>query len=749
MLLIVLLLLAGMARSQSNNVRGFYVKDCTTWLGNTTTETNILSYAQNNGFNYITLYGLGSLSWTSSTAKNQLASFISRAHTQYGIIQIGASGEVYSFFSTYIVPFNSGRTVASERFDVLNYEFEFWVSSSISTLYCSKYLTPNGYSCDTAGAFAYSIKEFKKIDSLCAATGMISEIYLGWPNRGQMQQIATRADRILLHAYRQTDSDVYQYSKNRLIDISSTNTTTKVLPIFSSEPTFMQSWLATNPVTKPYQTYSDYYLAETGTWKQYINLQGYQWFTFTNLPQTTSTAIATITASGPTVFCSGGSVTLTANSGSQYLWSPGGQTTRAITVSTAGSYSVRVTNTSGINATSSAVAVSISTTGSTPAITASGSTSFCAGGSVTLTSSAATSYLWSSGATSQSITVSTTGSYSVTTVSGSCSGISTAMSVNANSTPSTPTITTSGSLNICPGTSLTLTSSSANGYLWSTGATTQSIVINSGGTYNVRAYSGSNCSALSSDKIVTLLTAPATPTISITGSTALNSTNTSVRLTSSSANTYVWTTGETIRSITVTTAGSYRVTVTGTNGCSATSSAITVTTSSCTPPATPVITASGSTNILSGSSVILTSSTAGGYLWSTGATTRSITITTAGTYTVRAYSGGNCFSTSLATTVTVITNREISTTNSGAILALTAFPVPARDLVNFTFESAREANYTLNFVDITGRNVQEINVEATAGSNQLQVDISSLTHGIYFGVLSGQDDKRVIRLIVE
>jgi hypothetical protein len=49
----------------------------------------------------------------------------------------------------------------------------------------------------------------------------------------------------------------------------------------------------------------------------------------------------------------------------------------------------------------------------TPTITAGGSTSFCSGGNVVLTSSTGTSYLWSNGATTQCITVSTSGSYTV------------------------------------------------------------------------------------------------------------------------------------------------------------------------------------------------------------------------------------------------------------------------------------------------------------------------------------------------
>jgi len=60
-----------------------------------------------------------------------------------------------------------------------------------------------------------------------------------------------------------------------------------------------------------------------------------------------------------------------------------------------------------------ATTVTVNALPAAPTITASGPTTFCIGGSVTLTSSAGTSYLWSTGATTQSINVTTSGSYTV------------------------------------------------------------------------------------------------------------------------------------------------------------------------------------------------------------------------------------------------------------------------------------------------------------------------------------------------
>src|SRR5205085_1847756 len=124
--------------------------------------------------------------------------------------------ETYAFFSSYIIPYNNSRSLSNEKVDILDFEFEFWVMNSITSQYCSKYLNPNGYSCDTAGACAFAKSQFTQIDALASANGLISEVYFGWPNKGQMQWFAQRADRMLLHAYRTSDVDVYSYSRGRL-----------------------------------------------------------------------------------------------------------------------------------------------------------------------------------------------------------------------------------------------------------------------------------------------------------------------------------------------------------------------------------------------------------------------------------------------------------------------------------------------------------------------------------------------------
>jgi len=95
-----------------------------------------------------------------------------------------------------------------------------------------------------------------------------------------------------------------------------------------------------------------------------------------------------------------------------------------------------------------------------PTINASGSTTICAGGSVTLTASAGSSYLWSNGATNQSITVSTAGAYTVTVTNASgCSGTSAATNVTVT-TINDQTVTATP-VNICGTGSSTVTLASS------------------------------------------------------------------------------------------------------------------------------------------------------------------------------------------------------------------------------------------------------------------------------------------------
>lgn len=223
--------------------------------------------------------------------------------------------------------------------------------------------------------------------------------------------------------------------------------------------------------------------------------------------------VANYTVSGPTTFCQGQSVQFTATTAGSYLWSTG-DTTQAITVTASGNIFLIVSNACGSD-TSSTTVVDV-TPGPGNAVSLSGDTLLCPGDSVTLIASPGDSYIWSTSATTQSIVVVSAGNYTVT-VTGSCGNtVSEPVNVYAFPNPVTPVISVSGPTTFCTGDSVTLSSSAAFSYQWSTSATTQDITVSAGGNFDVTVTDSSGCEATAISIAVTV-----NPLYNISSSTAI------------------------------------------------------------------------------------------------------------------------------------------------------------------------------------------------------------------------------------
>jgi Metallo-peptidase family M12B Reprolysin-like/PKD-like domain/Secretion system C-terminal sorting domain len=230
----------------------------------------------------------------------------------------------------------------------------------------------------------------------------------------------------------------------------------------------------------------------------------------------------TAVISGNTQFCSGKSTLLSAGpAGNFYQWS-NGATTPTINVSTAGTFTVTVTSPQTCN--SSATVTTTILASPTPVIT--GNIPFCAGGSATLNAGAGyAAYLWSTGAVTPTINVSTAGTFTVTvTNANACTGTTSATTtVNP-----LPTVSFTGlATNYAAGAaSVTLTGSPAGGTFSGPGisGTTFSPMAAGTGTHTiVYTYTnGNGCTNTASQQTtVGTCTVPARPgTISTTGGTA-------------------------------------------------------------------------------------------------------------------------------------------------------------------------------------------------------------------------------------
>lgn len=171
---------------------------------------------------------------------------------------------------------------------------------------------------------------------------------------------------------------------------------------------------------------------------------------------------------------------------------------------TSGVLTVRGVNNCGVSGTSSpGYNITVGPVPSKPTISANGPTTFCENGSVTLTSSPEYSYYWSNDATSQSVQIANSGSYSVTVINsyGCASTASNPVNITVNRNPSKPTITASGATTFCSGGSVTLTSSAGASSVWSNGATGSSIVVSNTGSYSVQAKNANSCTSIPSDPI--------------------------------------------------------------------------------------------------------------------------------------------------------------------------------------------------------------------------------------------------------
>ena len=377
-----------------------------------------------------------------------------------------------------------------------------------------------------------------------------------------------------------------------------------------------------------------------------------------------------------TIRCQGQSVSLNALGAVSYSWSPAdglsstsGSTVVATPTQTT-TYTVTGTNSFGLTSTATVTIVVTS-----PAsILGPTSIDLCPGQSVQLSSSSALGNYWTTGETSQTITITQPGTYTLISENG-C-GVN-ASSVVVNQLPiDTPIISASGPTQFCIGDAVVLTASEGVSFLWSNGSTDQSVYITESGNYTVTVTPDGGCPATSTATEVTASPVPEA-TITASGATTICSGNfVTLNAPLGSGLSYEWLKdgvplpNSNAPTFNVISSGFYSVIVTF-RGCAALSNPIYVTV---TPLPNAVITPAGSTTICSGGSVLLQGPSGNGvaYQWKlngsniSGATSQNYNATAAGNYTLT-ISANACTATSTSVSITVSSLPSANITTSGAL----------------------------------------------------------------------------------
>lgn len=334
-----------------------------------------------------------------------------------------------------------------------------------------------------------------------------------------------------------------------------------------------------------------------------------------------------VSISGPTTACVGTSVSLAANAGfNAYLWSTGA-TTASISVSQSGNFTVTITDATGCTATDSQQFAVLST----PTINLVGPSSICTGSMADLmVSGNFTQAIWSTGETSNTISVSLPGNYSVvvTDANGCTANASQSLTVSTSLSPDV-----AQTVQPCTPSATLDAGAGYASYLWSNGAATPIISVSQSGDYTVTVSDGSGCTGAVTENIGL----PTLPQVGILGSTSICTNGSTVFSVSNNFPQITWSTGEVTSTISVSQPGSYAVTVTDANGCTASATqALSVETSLSPDIVTANLGCNGTASLDAGAGLYAS------YTWSNGETTPVINVSQAGTYTVTVSDGSGC-----------------------------------------------------------------------------------------------------------
>lgn len=278
---------------------------------------------------------------------------------------------------------------------------------------------------------------------------------------------------------------------------------------------------------------------------------------------------------------------------------------------------------------------------------------------------------------------------------------------------------------------------------WEGSSTLPSITVvagTAGGTISVAA--ANSCDTSEAQTLTVRAETAPTATITATDSSVLCR-NDAITLIASEAAKYLWSTGETTKTITVSEEGSYTVTITTRLGCNATSAPFTVTKTTIDTSVTLQLVHPDSSH-----SVLISNATNVTYQWVRcpemapvpGATAREFVPEDDATYAV-IITRNNCTDTSACYRGTVTDVHETPSTTG-----IIAYPNPATGSVTVKASGLADGTYSIAITDVTGRELTRLLTNVTGGVLDATIKLDNFSKGLYFLVLDLGITRHVLKV---
>ena len=426
-----------------------------------------------------------------------------------------------------------------------------------------------------------------------------------------------------------------------------------------------------------------------------------------------------------------------------YLWEPNGDTTQVTTVNTTGIYTVTVTDANGCSG-EGQVQVS-----ATPPInlivTPDGPTSFCVGGEVTLTSDAGfNDYLWSDGATTgEELTVTQSGDYYVSVVDNlGCTGISQIVQVSVNALPNAA-IAANGPISFCPGDSVVLNAPAGYPtYVWSNSDNDESTTILEAGTVTVTVTNDQGCENTGSVDVV--IYPQPNPVIIPGGPLTFCFGDDVVLSLDEGYSSYLWSSGSSAPTITVTEAGEYGVSVLDANGCvDSTLLANPVTVEVWDPE--PIVVQNGDSLVITNPGDFTSVQWYYNGVPISGGVGNVYVVTESGNYTAVGTDANGCEGSSFNYEMTCCVGIE----EASIVSRLVLYPNPTDGIITLEADFLESSQIQLNLYDVRGKRQFANVIQSPVSNIREAIDMSELPSGVYSLQIIAGDRSLVRRVILQ